>query len=88
MQDLHPGNEKRRTLRKSKAIMVLDHSRVKTNQAEFFAFDKFTLQKKSRQQIWGCVNQSFILLINLIRQAQRKKDETSTVLQQRNKRAS
>ena len=44
--------------------MALDYSRLGlenkflgNNQAEFFAFDKFTCQ-----QIWGRVNQPFILL--------------------------
>ena len=47
---------------------IQDHSRLgletdswKTNQAEFFAFDKFTLQK-SRQQIRGCINQPLYFL--------------------------
>ena len=49
-------------------IMVLDYSRLGlenkflgNNQAEFFAFDKFTCQ-----QIWGRVNQPFILFIHHI----------------------
>ena len=53
--------------------MAIDLSRLglgtnswKTNQAEFFAFDKFTLQIESCQQIWGYVNQPFIIFIHHI----------------------
>ena len=48
----------------SRAVMALDHSGLdytwKTNQAEFFAFDKFTLQHLAKQ-IRGCVNQPFTI---------------------------
>ena len=52
----------------SRAKMALDRSRLglEKNQAEFFAFDKFTLQNLACQQIWGCVNQPFILFIHHI----------------------
>ena len=54
--------------------MALDHSGLdytwktnswKTNQAEFFAFEKFTLQHLAKQ-IRGCVNQPFILFAHHI----------------------
>ena len=53
-------------------IMVLDHSILglenkflETNQEEFFAFDNFSFTR-SCQQIWGRVNQPFILFIHHI----------------------
>ena len=53
--------------------MALDNSRLgletnywKTNQAEFFAFDKFALQNLANKSE-PCVNQPFILFIHHIR---------------------
>ena len=55
ISSVHPKNSN--YLRShSRAIMVLDHSRLglekkfwKTNQAEFFQFDKFTLQNHANK---------------------------------------
>ena len=57
-----------------RAIMALNHSRLglennssKTKQAEFFAFDKFTIYfTKSCQKVWGRVNQPSIHIIHHI----------------------
>ena len=52
--------------------MTLDHSELylqnkflKTNQAEFFAVDKYTLENLAKQ-IRGCVNHPFILFTHHI----------------------
>ena len=66
-KNVHPQNSNHlRSI--SKAITALDHSRLglgnkfsgKQIGPIFFAFDKFCFTK-SCQQIWGCVNQIFIL---------------------------
>ena len=56
----------------SRATMALDHSRIglenkfwETNQAEFFCVWQVYVTN-SCQQIWGCVNQPFILFIQQI----------------------
>ena len=48
------------------SILGLENKFLETNQEEFFAFDNFSFTR-SCQQIWGLVNQPFILFIHRIR---------------------
>ena len=67
---VHPGNRDEVFIWQKRLLITVNYTwktnSWKTNHAEFFAFDKFTLQNLAKQ-IRGCVNQPFILFTHHIR---------------------